>query len=110
PGKVGEVTNAIIAMTDGPADPADWLLEQMIAKMQSGTFKTFLTTARPFVAGYINDNVLQIAPDFVTTMVQLGKDFGQVTKGFGLNETLEITGMRGAYSATIVAVGVHAKI
>lgn len=110
PGKVGAVTNAFIAMTDGGSDPADWLLEQMIAKMPNGTMKSFLSSARPFVAGYLNDRLLQIAPDFVDTMVQVGNDFGQVAKGFGLKETLEISGSPGAYSSKITAVGIHTKI
>jgi len=33
PGKVGEVVNTIIAATDGGDDPANWILEQVIAKM-----------------------------------------------------------------------------
>jgi hypothetical protein len=110
PGKVGEVTNAFIAATDGGDDPANWILEQIINKMSSGTLKTFLNGARPFVAGYLNDRLLDIAPDFVTTFVQIGNDFGQAAKNFGLDETLEVTGATGAYSSTVSAVGVKFKI
>lgn len=110
PGKVGEVTNAFIAMTDGADDPADWILEQIIAKMPAGTFKNLANSARPFVAGYLNDRLLQIAPDFVTTIVQAGNDFGQMARNFGLNETLDVSGNAAAYTSTVSAVGVHFKV
>lgn len=110
PGKVGEVTNAFINMTDGAADPADWILEQVIAKMSNSTLKSLLNGVRPFVAGYINDRLLQIAPDFVTTILQVGQDFGQAARNFGLNETLDVTGAPGSYSSTVSANGVKFKI
>ncbi len=110
PGKVGEVTNTFIAMTDGAADPAEWIIEQIIAKTTNSTLKSALTTAKPFVAGYLNDRLLQIAPDFVDTIIQVGHDFGQMAKNFGLNETLDVTGAGSAYTATVTALGVHFKV
>lgn len=110
PGKVGEVTNAIIDATDSPDDPTHWILDQIIAKMPSGTFKNILQGAEPFVAGYLNDRLLNIAPDFVSTMVQVGKDFGIASKNFGLNEQLEVSGSGQTYSSTVTALGVHFKI
>ena len=110
PGKVGEVSNAFINMTDGATDPADWILEQVIAKIGNNTLKNFLNGARPFVAGYLNDRLLQIAPDFVTTIVQVGQDFGQAARNFGLNETLDVTGSGTSYMSTVSAIGVKFKI
>ncbi|MBL9013240.1 MAG: hypothetical protein JNL83_03635 [Myxococcales bacterium] len=110
PGKVGEVVNTIIAATDGGDDPANWILEQVIAKLPSGTVKTLLNGARPFVAGYLNDRLLEFAPDFVGTMVQMGHDFGAMAKNFGVNEQLQVTGAPGAYSAQKTVVGAHFKI
>ena len=110
PGKVGEVTNTFIAMTDGAADPAEWLIDQIIAKTTNSTLKSILTTAKPFVAGYLNDRLLEIAPDFVTTIVQVGNDFGQMAKNFGLNETLDVSGSGMTYTSTVSALGVHFKV
>ncbi len=110
PGKVGVVTNTIIAMTDDATDPANWILEQVIAKLPSGTVKTLLNGARPFVAGYLNDRLLQFAPDFVGTMVQMGHDFGAIAKNFGTNEQLVVTGSAGAFMSTHTVVGAHFKI
>jgi hypothetical protein len=110
PGKVGEVTNAFINMTDGAADPAEWILEQVIAQMSNGTLKNLLNGVKPFVAGYLNDRLLQIAPDFVDATIQVGQDFGQMARNFGLNETLEVAGSGAAYTASVTAVGVHFKV
>ena len=110
PGKVGDVTNTIIAMTDDATDPANWILEQIIAKLPSGTVKTLLNSARPFVAGYLNDQLLNYAPDFVDTMIQVGHDFGAIAKNFGTNEQLMISGSAGAYTSTHTVLGAHFKI
>ena len=106
PGKVGEVANAIIAMTDGPNDPTEWIVEQMIAKMPDGTLKNVANGAKPFIAGYLNQRLLSIAPNFVAKTVKLGNNFGQMTKNFGLNETLEVAKGGQAYNSTVSAIGV----
>jgi hypothetical protein len=106
PGKVGDVVNALIAATDDPDDPTAWVLEQAIAQMPSGTFKNLAQSAAPFIAGYLNDRVLELAPDLFDTMVQLGNDFGQMSKNFGLNETLEVAGNTGTHTV----LGAHFKI
>jgi hypothetical protein len=109
PGTVGDVTNTIIDMTDGATDPADWILDQVIDQT-SGTIHSLLNGAKPFIAGYLNDQLLDIAPDFVTTIVQLGNDFGQIARNFGLNETLDVTGAGMSYTSTVTAVGVKFKV
>ncbi|MGN6108512.1 MAG: hypothetical protein ACTHU0_25630 [Kofleriaceae bacterium] len=113
PGAVGDVVNAIIAATDDPDDPTAWILDQAIGAMPSGTLKTLLVNAKPFVAGYLNDRLLDLAPDFVSTMVQVSNDFGQLAKNFGLNEKLEVSrgGIEGeSYLAIHTVNGAHFKI
>ncbi len=112
PGTAGTIVNDIIDATDSPDDPTHWVLQQIVNQLPNGTAKTLLDSAIPFVSGYLNDRVLQWAPDFVTTMVQVGNDFGDITKHFGLNETLEIVqaGSDAQYAATRTAFGAHFKI
>ncbi len=109
PGKIGTAANIFIAATDDPDDPTNWLLEQMINAMPNGTVKTFLNGARGYVSGYLNDQLLNWAPDFVSTMVQVGADFGYMTKHFGMNETLEVTGANDALTSTHTVNGMHFK-
>ena len=109
PGQVGDIANQFIAMTDDPDDPTNWLLDQLI-NQTSGTVKSILQGAKPFVAGYLNDRLLDIAPDFVTTMVTVGNDFGQVSKNFGLNETLDVTKSADNWVAKHTVTGARFKI
>lgn len=111
PGTVGTVVNDIIAATNGPNQPTQWVLDQLLAQMQSGTLKSLLQSAEPFVAGYLNDQLLSIAPDFVTTILQVGNDFGDMAKHFGINTTFDVSGsVEGGYVAVHTATGVHFKV
>lgn len=110
PGTAGTVVNTIIAATDGSDDPTRWILDQLISQLPSGTVKSVLTSGEGFVAGYLNDRLLAIAPDFVSTMVQVGHDFGDIAKQFGLNETLELTHTGTDYMAVHSVTGAHFKL
>jgi len=107
PGTVGEIVNDFINATNGPNQPTQWVLDQIIAQMGSGTLKSLLQAAEPFVAGYLNDKLLSYAPDFVTTILQVGNDFGDVSKHFGINETFDVTGSGTTFSSVVTATGLH---
>lgn len=109
PGTVGEVTNQFIAATDDPDDPTKWLCDLLIAQL-SGTAHTIAEDAEDLAVGYVNDELLDIAPNFVTDIVQVGKDFGDITKHFGLVSQLQVAGTPGNYTATHTVTGVHFKI
>jgi hypothetical protein len=110
PGTAGEVVNTIIAATDGDSDPTAWIVDQLIAQLPAGRAKDALNTIKLFVVGYLNDRLLDLAPDFVTTMVQVGNDFGEIAKNFGLNETLEMTKSGDGYTAVHTITGAHFKL
>lgn len=110
PGTAGTVVNTIIAATDDPDDPTRWIVDQIIAKLPDGTFKTALNTAKEFVIGFANDKLREVTPDFVDTMVLVGNDFGDIAKHFGLNETLVLTKSGNGYTAVHSVVGVHYKL
>ena len=110
PGTVGVVVNDFIAATDDPDDPTHWILDQIIAQMPNGTLKNLLSGAEPFVAGYLNDRLLNIAPDFVTTILAVGNEFGDMAKHFGLNETLDLAKAGNDYTGVVTATGVHFNI
>jgi hypothetical protein len=110
PGKAGDIARMFIDATDDADDPTSWILDQVIGAMSSGTVKNILQSAKPFVAGFINDRLLQIAPDFVTTMLAMGNDFGQVARTFGLEETLEVSKAGGGYMARHSVLGARFTI
>jgi hypothetical protein len=90
PGTAGAVINGFIAATDGADDPTHWILEQLVAKLPDGSFKNFVQGAIPFAAGYLNDRLLDVAPDFVVTIRDIGNKFGQVARNFSTLETLDV--------------------
>jgi len=110
PGTAGTVVNTIIAATDGDDDPTAWIVDQLIAQLPDGAVKSALNTGKLFVVGYLNDRLLDFAPDFVSTMVLVGHDFGDIAKGFGLNETLQLTRAGNGYAAVHTVTGVHFKL
>jgi hypothetical protein len=110
PGTAGTVVNTIIAATDDSDDPTHWLLDQIIAQLPDGTVKSALNLAKSFVAGYLNQRLLEFAPDFVSTMVLVGHDFGDIAKHVGLTETLELTHAGTDYTAVHTVTGAHFKV
>jgi hypothetical protein len=104
PGTAGDVINGFIAATDEPDDPTKWIMEQLVAQLPDGSFKNTVKGAIPFVAGYLNDRLLEVAPEFVTRIVEIGDKFGQVARHFGTMETLEVNN---AGLATHVVTGVQ---
>jgi hypothetical protein len=110
PGTAGAVINSIIDATDDSDDPVHWLVDQIIAELDDGPIKSALDAAKPFVVGYLNERLLDLAPDFVTTMVQVGHDFGDIAKHFAINETIELTRSGDGYVAVHTLTGAHFKI
>lgn len=110
PGTAGAVVNTIIAATDGSDDPTRWIVDQLLAQLPDGAVKKTLQGAEGFVVGYLNQKLLDIAPDFVPTMLQVGNDFGDIARHFGLNETLAVTGSGASYTAVHTVVGAHFKL
>jgi hypothetical protein len=107
PGTAGTVVNTIIAATDDSDDPTRWVVDQILAQLPDGSVKSALNFAKSFVVGYLNQRVLNLAPDFFSTMVLVGHDFGDIAKHFGLNETLALTGSGTSYTAVHTVTGAH---
>jgi hypothetical protein len=106
PGTVGDVMNAFIDATDSPDDPTRYIVDKLCAQL-SGTAQSICSGASAGLAGYLNDRLLDIAPQFVTEIIDVGNKFGQVAKNFGTLETLEVDAS-GATTHTMT--GVHFKI
>jgi hypothetical protein len=107
PGTAGTVINYFINATDDPDDPTKFIVEQVVNALPAGSIKNTLQGAIPFVAGYLNDRLLEVAPDFVTKIIDVGDAFGQVAHNFGTNETLAIT-RTGAAVKNVT--GLHFKV
>jgi hypothetical protein len=103
PGTAGNIVNTVIGMTDSPADPASFLLDQI-----GGTAGNIIDGVRPFLDYYLNDRLLYYAPSFLSTFVAVGDDFGQVARRFGVVTELQVTaGAGGALIGRHTVKGVH---
>jgi hypothetical protein len=107
PGTAGDVINELIKATDDPDDPSRYILEKIVSTLPDGTFKNLVKGAIPLAAGYLNDRLLEVAPDFVTKILDVGDKFGQVAKHFG---TIEILDVNGQGVAVHTVDGVHFKV
>ena len=110
PGTAGTVLNSIIAATDDPDDPMSWVLDQMLAQMDDGTLKDILVAGKPFVAGYLNDRLHDLAPDLMDKLNEVGDRLQEMTKHFGLSEKLYVTSVDQTYIARVTADGVRFTI
>lgn len=111
PGSSGTVVNGLIAATDDQDDPMSWVVDQMLAQMQPGTFKDILVGAKPFVIGYLNDRVTALAPELVGTLIDIGHRMEDVTKNFGLEEKLGVgLTVDNTLTARMTADGMRLKV
>lgn len=90
PGTVGEVVNGFIDMTDGPYDPATWLIDLVLAEVDNSSITSVANNFRPALDGVINDLLLSLAPGFVQDLLDIGDAFGQVARNFGVTSTLDV--------------------
>jgi hypothetical protein len=109
PGTVGTIVNGFIDATDGPDDPGRYLCD-LAADQLSGTWADIAHGACSLAGGYINDRLLEIAPDFVDTLVQLGNDFGQIARNFGLQSELSVTAAGATFTSNHVTTGVNFRL
>lgn len=112
PGTAGAVVNTIIDATDDADDPTRWILDQIVGQLGNGGVKDALQLAEELGAGALNAELLKVTPDFVSTMVQVGQDFGDLAKHVGLHETLTLTQAQaaGSYLAAHTVVGLHYEL
>jgi hypothetical protein len=115
PGTAGAVVNTIIDATDDANDPTQWVLEQLIAQMPTSNaiergVKDALDFGKGAIADYLNEKLLGLSPGLLPKLVQVGSDFGDIAKQFGLNETLTLTRSGTDYVAVHSIVGVHYQL
>lgn len=96
PGTAGTITGYVISATDDPEDPTLFIVQKLTEALPEGSIRNAVESATPYVAGYLNDKLLEVAPSFLTKVLSLASGFGQVTKNFGMIETLEIDAAGGA--------------
>jgi len=103
PGTVGDVVNGFIDMTDDPYDPATWLIDVVLDEVNNGTVVSVVNSFRPALDGFLNDLLLNLAPNFVHNILDIGDKFGQVSRHFGVVSTLDVHPSSGIEGAELAA-------
>ncbi len=91
PGGVGNVANTFADLTDGPNDPATYVLDELL-EGQTSLVANAANALRPGIDGIINDIIVDNAPGIVNDLLELGSAFGQVSRQFGVISTMNIQG------------------
>jgi hypothetical protein len=104
PGTVGTIANDFIAATDQPGDPTKWIVDQIIAQLPSSV-QTLASLAESTIVNYLNGQLTNFAPNFVTTMTTVGTDFSDMAKHTGLTSTLVVTASGAEYTSTHTITG-----
>ena len=114
PAPAAPVLAALTAATDGPDDPARYLVDRMIATLPDGPVKTLAGRVAPYVAAYLNARLADIAPRFVAGVDAMATGLSRLATHLGTIETLRIdaggnaqrtiTGLRFELGAAPIAV------
>jgi hypothetical protein len=107
PGEAGKVVAALLDATDSPDDPTRYLVDLLVAELPDGSVKRFAQASAPYLAGYLNDRLLAVAPHFLTEIRDAGNKLGQIAHHFG---TLEILDVAADGRATHSVTGLHFEI
>lgn len=110
PGGSGSFLNGLIEATDDPDDPMSWLVDKMLAQMESGTLKSLLQGVKPLVIGYLNDQVTSLAPELFDTITQIGQRLEDATRHLGVDEKLQVDIVDQTHIGKLTADGVQFTI
>lgn len=100
PPAAAPVIAALAAATDGPDDPTRYLVDRMIATLPEGAVKTVLIQAAPYLAAYLQQHLVEIAPRIVAGLGAISAGLSRIAGQLGTIERLQID-ERGAAIRTI---------
>jgi hypothetical protein len=98
PAAAAPALQALLAATDGPDDPARFVVDRLVALLPDGSAKTIADAAAPYVAAYVNARLAELAPRLVPGLDGLATGLARIATHLGTVETLRIdeggTGIR----------------
>jgi hypothetical protein len=91
----------LVAASDGPDDPARYLVDRMIDQLPPGTAQTLARDAAPLLAAYLNDRLADVAPRLRAGLVALASGLEHVGHHLGTVELWQLDAS-GAGTRTLV--------
>lgn len=90
PGAAAPALQALLAATDGPDDPARFVVDHLVALLPDGSVKTVADAAAPYLAAYLNARLSDVAPRLVTGLDGLATGLARIATHLGTVERLRI--------------------
>jgi hypothetical protein len=90
PAAAAPALQTLLAATDGPDDPARFVVDRLVALLPDGSAKTIADAAAPYVAAYVNARLSDLAPRLVTGLDGLATGLARIATHLGTVETLRI--------------------
>jgi hypothetical protein len=103
PAAAAPLVAMLTAATDGPDDPARYLVDRMIATLPDGPVKTLAERVAPYVAAYVSARLVELAPRLASGLDAMGAGLVRIATHLGTVETLQIDA-GGAATRTITGV------
>ena len=97
------ILDELVDATDGPDDPARYLVDRLVAGLPAGTWQTVAQDAVDLVVPYVADRLDAIAPRFVPGIRALAAGLGGVAHHVATFETFAIA-IDGATTRTITGL------
>jgi hypothetical protein len=96
PPAAASAIGVLTAASDGPDDPARYLIDQMIAAAPDGSWKSLAADAAPVLAAYLNDELRQLAPKLSPGLAAIAGGTARIASRIDTTETLVIDPRGGA--------------
>ncbi len=111
PNGLGDAVNTIIDMTDGPNDPATYLLDILEDELSS-PFDDIVRGARPGLDAFVNDEIKTRSPNLINDLIAISNNLGEVSRNFGTDSVVAVLGssVEGNMSATHTMTGFNFRI
>ena len=90
PGPAAAILGDLMAMTDAPDDPSRYLVDRVVASLPDGAVKNAAHALAPFVAAYLNDRLMMIAPQFVSGVRGISAGLDHVARHFATVDGMRI--------------------
>jgi hypothetical protein len=90
PGGLGMTFRTIDDLTDGPYDPATWLIDQALAQINDPTISSIVNAFRPALDQELLTQIENAAPGLVDELRTIGQDITDVARRFGTGSDLVV--------------------
>jgi hypothetical protein len=82
----------LAAATDGPDDPARYLIDRIVARLPEGRAQLVAAAVSPYLAAYVQQRIDRVAPRLADGIRTLGEGLASVARRFGTLERMSIGG------------------